>query len=303
MNLNFLKPNIRTVKMGIAIAVSIGLAQALSLESPFQAGISALFTVNDSISSSFKVALNRVLATIIGGIIAVAFHGLAFTNFLAVGLAVLLLTQICLNLGWSSAIIPAAIVTISTLLFEAPSFEASGLYAGSKVVDTFVGVAVGFVINYFILPPRRENHLVSYYGEILQEFIGKFGELLEKEGAIHLSPLVESLNEITEETTTIEADEKFVREKISNSKIWEMNMLFYKLFSYIANLQDKNKIVPLDNKNKKDLEKLLDRPITQRFEDKDPEYEKVFNNIVRKIIRTVHQIQEELKEIKAEVES
>lgn len=132
------------------------------------------------------------------------------------------------------------------MLFD-PVNDSYILFSVSKVIDTFVGVVTGFLVNYFIFPPRREKVLVGKYRQILKDFIDKLGELLEKEGDVHISPLVSELNAITDETLTIEADHHFMKHQVNESDIWDINIL-YKLFSLITQLIDKKQIVPLSEK-------------------------------------------------------
>ncbi|MGO4987741.1 MAG: hypothetical protein GX985_03620 [Gallicola sp.] len=301
MKFSIYRPSIRTVKTGLAVAVSLAIANFFHLEAPFLSGISALMTVNDSISSSFKIALFRMTATVLGAVIACLFQFAGFTNSFAIGLAIVLLVQLFILLKWQESIITAGIVTISIMLFNPASHEAYILFSVSKIIDTFVGVATGFLINYLILPPRREVILVEYYRSILQEFIKKLGELLEKEGDVHISPLIAELNSITNETLTIEEDKRFIQNRVKETEIWEINTLFYILFSLITQLIDKKHIVPLTDKNKKALEELLDRDIQQRYDDKDKDYEKIFNFTISRIISTSRSIEKRLKEIESSV--
>lgn len=293
-----LKPSIRTVKTGLAVAVSLAAASFFRLEAPFLSGISALMTVNDSISGSFKTALFRMTATALGALIACLFQFFGFTNSFAIGLSIILLVQIFIQLKWQESIITAGIVTISIMLYHPASHEAYILFSISKIIDTFVGVATGFFINYLILPPRRESYLIRYYRRLLKEFIKKLGELLEKEGDVHISPLVTELNSITEETLIIEQDHRFIENNIKEQDIWDVNTLFYKLFSLITQLIDKKQIVPLSNENKASLEDLLNRNIAQRHDDEEnKEYEKIFNFTISEIIHISQLIETRLKEI------
>ena len=125
---------------------------------------------------------------------------------------------------------------------------------------------------------------------------------MEKEGDVHISPLVSELNAITDETLTIEADHHFMKHQVNESDIWDINILFYKLFSLITQLIDKKQIVPLSEKNLHSLEKLLDRNIEQRFEDKDEQYERIFNSTIARIIITAEKIEDSLQKIESTME-
>ena len=302
MNTSILKPSLRTIKTGLAIALAVAIAKFFHLEAPFLSAISALFTVSVSISGSYRTALYRMTATLLGAFIASIFLFFGFHNSFAVGLSIIVLIQVFIQLKWQQSIITAGIITISVMLFDPAVNDSYILFSVSKVIDTFVGVVTGFLVNYFIFPPRREKVLVGKYRQILKDFIDKLGELLEKEGDVHISPLVSELNAITDETLTIEADHHFMKHQVYESDIWDINILFYKLFSLITQLIDKKQIVPLSEKNLHSLEKLLDRNIEQRFEDKDEQYERIFNSTIARIIITAEKIEDSLQKIESTME-
>lgn len=302
MNTSILKPSLRTIKTGLAIALAVAIAKFFHLEAPFLSAISALFTVSVSISGSYRTALYRMTATLLGAFIASIFLFFGFHNSFAVGLSIIVLIQVFIQLKWQQSIITAGIITISVMLFDPAVNDSYILFSVSKVIDTFVGVVTGFLVNYFIFPPRREKVLVGKYSQILKDFIDKLGELLEKEGDVHISPLVSELNAITDETLTIEADHHFMKHQVNESDIWDINILFYKLFSLITQLIDKKQIVPLSEKNLHSLEKLLDRNIEQRFEDKDEQYERIFNSTIARIIITAEKIEDSLQKIESTME-
>lgn len=286
----------------MAIALAVAIAKFFHLEAPFLSAISALFTVSVSISGSYRTALYRMTATLLGAFIASIFLFFGFHNSFAVGLSIIVLIQVFIQLKWQQSIITAGIITISVMLFDPAVNDSYILFSVSKVIDTFVGVVTGFLVNYFIFPPRREKVLVGKYRQILKDFIDKLGELLEKEGDVHISPLVSELNAITDETLTIEADHHFMKHQVNESDIWDINILFYKLFSLITQLIDKKQIVPLSEKNLHSLEKLLDRNIEQRFEDKDEQYERIFNSTIARIIITAEKIEDSLQKIESTME-
>lgn len=302
MNTSIFKPSLRTIKTGLAVALSLAIARFFHLEAPFLSAISALFTVNVSISGSYKTALYRMTATLLAAVIASIFLSFGFHNSIAIGIGIIVLIQIFIKLKWQQSIITAGIMLISIMLFDPAVNDSYILFSLSKVIDTFIGVVTGFLVNFLLFPPRREKVLVEKYRKLLKEFIDKLGELLEKEGDVHISPLVAELNAITDETLTIEADHHFIKHRLNESEIWEINILFYKLFSFITQLIDKQQIVPLSDKNLKSLEQLLKRNIEQRFEDKDENYEKVFNATISRIIMTAEKIEERLKEIEGSIE-
>ena len=151
MNTSILKPSLRTIKTGLAIALAVAIAKFFHLEAPFLSAISALFTVSVSISGSYRTALYRMTATLLGAFIASIFLFFGFHNSFAVGLSIIVLIQVFIQLKWQQSIITAGIITISVMLFDPAVNDSYILFSVSKVIDTFVGVVTGFLVNYFIL--------------------------------------------------------------------------------------------------------------------------------------------------------
>lgn len=288
----------RIIKSSIAVALSIMISQALGLRSPLLSGIAALITVTYSISSSYEAAFNRIFGTVLGGVIGGCFQYFGITNGFAIGFAVFLLINAFIRLKWQDAIITACIVTMSVMLFNPKGEDITHLmFTVHTIIDNFVGVIVGFAVNYYFLPPNQELFLVKHYNLVLKTFREKILDLLEHNHEIQLSPLVKELNAITMETLNVEKETPFLKKDITLAEIWEVNTQFYKAFSLLTQIAQRDKLVPLSARNKEDLEILLGREIHPHASEPHEEYEMIYNYHVESFIKTLRVITEEISDL------
>ena len=144
------KVGMRTIKTALAVSLTILISQIFNLRSPFFAGIAAIIAMQTSVSESFTMAKNRMYGTILGGTIALLFSYFAPENILSIGLGIIILIYACNLFGWKRSVQISTMVFLSIILnYE----EGSRLnYALYRTLDTLVGLIIGTLINYFILP-------------------------------------------------------------------------------------------------------------------------------------------------------
>ncbi len=293
----------RIIKSSLAVALSIMISQTLGLRSPLLSGIAAFITITYSISSSYKAAFSRVFGTILGGLLGGFFQLIGITNGFAIGIAIFILINIFIRLKWQDYIITAGIVTMSVMLFHPTTEEMTYMmFTLHTVLDNFVGVIVGFIVNYYFLPPNQERFLIRHYNLVLQTFREKVLDLLEHNHEIQLSPIVKELNAITLESLNVEKDTPFVKKDIALVEIWEVNTQFYRAFSLLTQITQRERLVPLSDKNKKDLEILLGRKIHPLSGEPHEEYELIYNYHVESFIKTLRVITEEIADLSYRIE-
>ncbi|HFI0463706.1 TPA: aromatic acid exporter family protein [Streptococcus suis] len=153
----------RILKTGTSIALSIYLSSILIPDSGgVLAGIAALNATLPSIRKSYDTLINRMVGTVIGAVIAVAmaifFQNTPLPEALVIGIACIL-TITLLNLFKMSDVISLAIVAvIAIMLTSADTYIESAVY---RVLDTFIGVLVSFVINWMIFQPKYDVNFIT----------------------------------------------------------------------------------------------------------------------------------------------
>lgn len=141
----------RNIKTAIAVSLSISTAKILRLEYPFFAAIAAIFSMENSISNSFKAAVNRLLGTLVGASIGLIFVFIRPGDAILSGLGTMLLIFICNIFKWDKAIAIAGIVFASIML--TPNLKNPISYSIIRVIETLIGIVIALLVNSLIFPP------------------------------------------------------------------------------------------------------------------------------------------------------
>ncbi len=163
-----MKIGARILKTGIAVALSLYIAEFLALPSPAFAGIAAAFAIQPSIYRSFQSVIEQFQANLIGAFIAIIFVVLFSNNALIIGFTVMIVIGITLKLRLESTI-PLALVTVIAIM-ESPSshfIEFASLRFGSVLL----GVFSAFLVNLFFFPPKYETKLYYKIVDTTEEII------------------------------------------------------------------------------------------------------------------------------------
>lgn len=156
--MNF-KIGMRTFKTGLAVTISFMICSLLNSKSPIFAGIGAIMAMQASVSESFIAGKNRMLGTFVGAFIGLLFSLALPYNPFFIGIGVIITIHLCYIMGWNKALQLSAIVFMSIALN--PNLEAKLSYALFRIIDTFIGIIVGMLINYFISAPNMEKKIKS----------------------------------------------------------------------------------------------------------------------------------------------
>ncbi len=285
----------RTLKTALATALAIYIGFMFDLRTPLFAGISAIVAMTSSVFDSFKVNINRMIATIIGAIVACFLQYIDFTNFWAIAIGIILIINICIGFNWKKSISLTCIVFIAIVLYEEADYV---MYAWHRVVDTFVGLIVGFLVNYFIYPPNRVKFLLTTYKDTLTEFDIAFKTLITKNGNIKIQTLVDDIHLINEELKNIEMDSRIKsNDNLSVADVARINYEFFNAFSLITQLAEKNKIPELTEDNKYKIKKYFDYNIEIPESDYNEDYEIAFNYLLNDLIDTLYSLKTSVEKL------
>lgn len=156
----------RTIKTGLAVGLGILLAQILNLQSPLFVGIGAISTMQASVSESFVAGKNRILGTVVGGLVALVFATYFPRNHFFAGLGIILVIHLMNLLNWKKSIMLSAVVFLAVFINQE---HAMVPYAVSRVLDTFVGIVIGVLVNYFIAAPNNDVLFNNYVYKMLEK--------------------------------------------------------------------------------------------------------------------------------------
>ena len=151
-----MKLGARIFKTGIAIVLSLYLAQLLHSPSPVLAGIAAIFAIQPTIYRSFLTIVEQIQGNLIGAILAVIFVLLLGNHIIIIGLAAIIVIAINLKLKIGNTI-GLSLVTLVSIM-ETPGTDFIP-FAGIRFSTIMIGVFSAFVVNLVFLPPNMRSKL------------------------------------------------------------------------------------------------------------------------------------------------
>lgn len=285
-----MKIGMRTIKTAIAVALSVFICQLFKLTSPFFAGIAAIITMQSTVVNSFKIGKNRMLGTVFGASIGLVGSLIAPENPIAIGIGIIIIITICNFLGWKKPISIATIVFLSIMLVQKDGSRLH--YSVYRTIDTFVGIIIGVLINYFIVPPDSEIKIKASFKTLLNEC-----NTIVKNIIYNLSDI--KLDSVKNELKLLDTNFECLKEeiKLNLSKNIEYNdiqntlTLFENLYnnlSIVSNMESNPKI---NNENKEKLEKLYNICLLENNDDKSLDnIDIVYNYHIEKIIDSIEEI-------------
>ena len=287
------KIGLRTVKTGIAVGLSMYIASLFNLKSPIFVGIGAIMAMQSSVSESFIMGKNRMIGTFVGALTGLLFSYFLPQNYLFLGIGIIVVIYIHNLFGWNSSLTLSAIVFLAIFL---NSESARIPYATNRLLDTFIGITVSVLVNYFIAAPNIKKTFLDakiHLYEISKDLIYN---LVNNQGEINLEDFSKEFESLEEKFSLYKQDLDL---NVSKSKISESSISILTMLEDIYN--DLQTIFKLDMRpilNKKNAElfgKIYSKefiPCTRLTEESDI----VYNYHLNKILNNLIEINRLLKE-------
>ncbi len=197
------KIGMRTLKTGLAVGVSLLLAQLLNLRSPIFVGIAAIVSMQSTVNESYAAGKNRMLGTFIGAIVGLGFAYLLPYNHFFLGIGIIVVIYVHNLFHWKQSI------SLSCIVFLAIFTNQDGAilsYATNRILDTLIGITVSVVINNFIAAPDNvqslkyiKDHIYSVLKMIIYNIVTKSMDVDNTEFRQHLSEYNKSFEELRKE--------------------------------------------------------------------------------------------------------
>ncbi|MGL5244326.1 MAG: FUSC family protein [Sarcina sp.] len=153
-NLKLPKIGARNLKTALAVVLCVLLFKVSYRPYPFYACIAAVICMKDNVKSSVKIGKNRMVGTLIGGLVGLIITILAkylyLQNFSALltGLGIIITIYSCNLCNKKESVTIACIVLIAIMVNLKGT--APFAYALNRILDTFVGIIIALLINKFI---------------------------------------------------------------------------------------------------------------------------------------------------------
>lgn len=270
------KVGMRTIKTAIAVSLTIGISQLLRLKSPFFAGIAAIVAMQTSVSESLNTGKSRMYGTIIGGIVALLFSLSLPENSLLIGIGVLVVIYICNMLKFKEAASLSTMVFLSIILNQQENNRFN--YAFYRTLDTWVGLVIGTLINYFILPPNMEEKIQESIDHMYKETKDIVEKIIWKEEYAHLENLKKELINIEDNYAILKRDIKLNLCKTKNNYDFEYIFeLFESIYNHLGIICSMERPVYINDLNKEYLKNLLKKEVPLQIEE-DSNYTDIVYN-------------------------
>lgn len=291
LKLKKFKIGLRTLKTGAAVGFSMFLVELLNLESPLFAGIGAISSMQSSVSESFKSGKTRMLGTFLGAIIGLIFSSLLPHNYFFLSIGIIMIITINNLFGWKKTLQLSCYVYLSIFLNDV---DERIHYATYRLLATFVGIAVGTLINYFIAAPDVKKIFMESKTNIYKTSKSLVYNLIYKDTEIRLEDLTKELNSL-EDSFKLHKQEfnyNFTKSKISESsaEVIQMTDEIYNDLHTIIRLDMK----PILNEKNADLFKqIYSSEFIKSSREKD-ELDIVYNFHLNRILNNLIEIEKRL---------
>ena len=253
----------RTIKTAIVVIISYLVSAAINSELSFALIYASVICVETSVVSSFKIGYNRVLGTVVGGVI-----GLIMTYFpihggisMALGIIITIIFCNLLNIKKATGIA----ITLVIIIIIGSSDSSPAVYAMQRTLDTLIGIVIATIVNMAIYPPdqmKRVRESFNDYRHTAKQVVGDVIEYSIQDGLAllgrKLDDLKEKFNSLSKEIPMLR---KYDKEELDyyTQMIEDAEKIY--IYAEAISLSESNVKMTIDNNIK--LTKILSRDIKQ----------------------------------------
>ena len=161
---NFKLPKIgyRNLKTALAVSLCMILFELMGNDNPFYACIASVICMKDTVENTFKMGKNRLIGTLLGGLLGVVFifiiDNILFLKSiksLISGVGIVIAIYLCNLIKKPGAVTICCIVFIGIMVnYDGPSSYSYAIY---RSIDTSIGIIITIFINKYINPPITNN--------------------------------------------------------------------------------------------------------------------------------------------------
>ncbi len=164
------KIGLRNIKTALAVVLTVVILRIFSSETYFFAPIAAIITMQNTVYSSFKTGLNRMIGTTIGAIIAIIAVKLSvnvMVNTILIFVGIVLVIYLCnvFNFKKSSAIACIVFLMITLYADKIAPIE----YGVRRLLETFMGIMIVLAVNFVVSPNESQKRLYEYYDKLKEQ--------------------------------------------------------------------------------------------------------------------------------------
>lgn len=163
----------RTIKTALVVVLSYIASSILNDELSFALIYAAVICVETSVVSSFKIGYNRVLGTVVGGVIGLLMSYIPLYGAITMAAGVVVTIIFCnlLNIKKATGIA----ITLVIIIVTGSSESSPAIYAMQRTLDTVIGIVIATIVNMLIYPPDqmiRVRDSFQKYREAAKNVVG-----------------------------------------------------------------------------------------------------------------------------------
>lgn len=256
------KPGMRTIKTALAVVITLLIGELLTIQSPFFAAIAAIISMESSVSESFKSGRNRIYGTILGGGVALIFSLTLPSNTLVIGLGIIVVIYLCNLFGWKDTIKISSFVFLSILLNYESGSQLN--YVLHRTLDTFLGLTIGTLVNFFVLPHNVQGKIVDSINKVHTQLKNMLESIIWQNHNINIEQLRKDLIRIEDEYMILKSETRLhVAKDDSSLDYRRIFIMFENTYNHLKIITTIEKKPVLDETNRASLENLFNRPISK----------------------------------------
>ncbi|WP_102398675.1 FUSC family protein [Haloimpatiens massiliensis] len=205
----------RTIKTALSVFLCIITLNLLNIHYPFYACIAAVISMQSSVSDSFITGKNRMIGTSIGALIGLIFALIRPENSILTGIGIIAVIYFCNVLNKKSSI------TIACIVFLAIMTNMKGqdpfIYSVTRLLETFIGIAIAVLVNYLIAPPDYLNKIYSHCNTLMDDIFFFSKGLIKNTSDLNILKLQREIDNLEDSLKTYLNEIKL--QKIDNIKV------------------------------------------------------------------------------------
>jgi len=138
--------------------LAMSIASLLELKPGTLAAVAAVIALQPSINKSFANTKNQLVANLFGAAVGLVFALYIGYHPLLTGIAAIIVMTVVVRLGYTDAVIMAAITVIA--IMDSPDADLFN-FALNRLALVTIGLATAFVVNVVIIPPDYRSRLLE----------------------------------------------------------------------------------------------------------------------------------------------
>lgn len=263
----------RNIKTAIAVVICVLISRILKLEYSFYAAIAAIISMENTVTNSFRTGKNRMLGTLVGAGIGFLCASILPGNAILCGIGIIIVIYLCNLLNWSKS------ASIACVVFMVIMVNLNGkdpfFYSINRILDTFIGIIVAVLVNYFICPPNYIKDIKRSCGSVVEKIDTLIEAGISNVEDVQLDMLEMEINALQKQTSLHEDEFGFSKKNsneidyIKNAIKLDNNIMSHlKVIKSLKNKNNDNKEIIIDyimSEINNDLKKMKDLMLLEAF--------------------------------------